>query len=178
MKNLFNEYVKSVDTYIMFQIKQDAAKLTPELIKKNRAPIALAMGAPVDAPPQFVYEKLQEALTIPQIHTYSSPKGESFYLEAIAKRMKNRFNVDLDPTTEIFSLIGSKEGIANFMRALINPTTDETEQDIIMVPDPGYASYKQIIKSNGGKSYSIPLNKENEYTPNMNIIWEQLISKI
>ena len=109
MKELFNEYVKSIDTYIMFQIKQEAARLTPELTKKNRAPIALAMGAPVASPPQIVYDKLTDALKTPQIHTYSSPKGEMFYLEAVAKRMKQRFNVNLDAKTEIFSLIDINE---------------------------------------------------------------------
>jgi len=143
--------------------------------EKGRAPIALAMGAPVAPPPQFVYDKLAEALKIPQIHTYSSPKGENFYLEAIAKKMKNRFNVELDPQTEIFSLIGSKEGIANFIRALINPTNIEQDKDIILVPDPGYASYSQMIKTNGGISYPISLNKENNYMPDMNKIWENLI---
>ncbi len=159
----------------MFRIKQEAARLAPELEAKGRAPIALAMGAPVAPPPQFVYDKLAEALKIPQIHTYSSPKGENFYLEAIAKRMKNRFNVELDPQTEIFSLIGSKEGIANFIRALINPTNIEQDKDIILVPDPGYASYSQMIKTNGGISYPISLNKENNYMPDMNEIWENLI---
>lgn len=175
MKEHFNEYVKSIETYIMFRIKQEAARLAPELEAKGRAPIALAMGAPVAPPPQFVYDKLVEALKIPQIHTYSSPKGENFYLEAIAKRMKNRFNVELDPQTEIFSLIGSKEGIANFIRALINPTNIEQDKDIILVPDPGYASYSQMIKTNGGISYPISLNKENNYMPDMNKIWENLI---
>lgn len=175
MKEHFNEYVKSIETYIMFRIKQEAARLAPKLEAKGRAPIALAMGAPVAPPPQFVYDKLAEALKIPQIHTYSSPKGENFYLEAIAKKMKNRFNVELDPQTEIFSLIGSKEGIANFIRALINPTNIEQDKDIILVPDPGYASYSQMIKTNGGISYPISLNKENNYMPDMNKIWENLI---
>lgn len=175
MKELFNESVKSIETYIMFQIKQEAARLKPELEAKGRTPIALAMGAPVEPPPKFVYDKLQEALSIPQIHTYSSPKGENFYLEAVAKRMKSRFGVDLNPQNEIFSLIGSKEGIANFIRALINPTTNEQEKEIVLVPDPGYASYTQMLKTNGGLSYGIELNKENNYTPNMYEVWDKLI---
>ena len=174
MKELFNEYVKSIDTYIMFRIKQEAARLAPELTAKNRAPIALAMGAPVAPPPQFVYNSLSEALKIPQIHTYSTPKGESFFLEAIAKRMKNRFGVELDSKTEIFSLIGSKEGLANFIRALINPAADEEKQDVILVPDPGYASYTQMIKTNGGKSYGIALSKDNNYMPDMNKVWDKM----
>ena len=174
MKELFNEYVKSIDTYIMFRIKQEAARLAPELTAKNRAPIALAMGAPVAPPPQFVYNSLSEALKIPQIHTYSTPKGETFFLEAIAKRMKNRFGVELDSKTEIFSLIGSKEGLANFIRALINPAADEEKQDVILVPDPGYASYTQMIKTNGGKSYGIALSKDNNYMPDMNKVWDKM----
>lgn len=174
MKELFNEYVKSIETYIMFQIKQETARLTQELKAKNRAPIALAMGAPVAPPPEFVYKKMIEALSIPEIHTYSSPKGEAWFMEAIAKRMKNRFNVELDPHTEIFSLIGSKEGLANFIRALINPTTISAEKDIILVPDPGYASYTQIIKSNGGLSYGYALTKENNYQPDFKQVWKNL----
>ena len=170
----FNEYVKSIETYIMFRIKQEAARLAPQLEAKGRAPIALAMGAPVAAPPKYVYDTLIEALNIPQIHTYSSPKGESWFLDAIAKRMKKRFDVDLDPKTEIFSLIGSKEGLANFIRALINPSTVDSEKEIILVPDPGYASYSQIIKTCGGLSYGYELNKTNNYMPDMYKAWARM----
>lgn len=174
MKELFNQYVQSLETYIMFKISEEAARIKPELEAKNRAPISLSMGAPVAPPPQFVIDKLKEALDIKGIHSYSSPKGEAFYLEAIAKRMKTRFGVDLDSKSEIFSLIGSKEGIANIIRELINPTEKEFERDIILIPDPGYASYKEMIKVSGGVGYSIPLTYENNYMPDMDEIVEKL----
>lgn len=176
MKELFNEYVKSIDTYIMFRIKQEAAKLAPELEAKGRSPIALAMGAPAAPPPKFVYDKLIESLSTAQIHAYSTPKGENFFLEAIAKRMKKRFGVNLDPKTEIFSLIGSKEGLANFIRALINPSLNDKDKDIILVPDPGYASYTQMVKTSGGKSFGIALTKENNFMPDMYKVWEKMIN--
>lgn len=174
MKHLFNDYVQSLETYIMFQIKQETQRLTPELKAKNRAPIALDMGAPVEPPPKYVIDKLKEILDEPGIHTYSSPKGEMFYLEAIAKRMKSRFDVDLDPKTEIFSLIGSKEGIANMIRELINPTMNDKEKDIILIPNPGYASYKEMLKVSGGLGYSIPLTQENNYMPDL----EEVVSNL
>lgn len=177
MKELFNEYAKSIETYIMFQIKQEAARLTPELEEKGRKPIALAMGAPVAPPPEKVYESIVNSLSIPQIHTYSTPKGEGWFLDAVKQRMKERFNVELDTQNEIFSLIGSKEGLANFIRALINPTTIEKDRDIILVPDPGYASYTQIVKTNGGTSYGYKLSKENNYMPDMHKIWEEMKQK-
>lgn len=174
MKELFNQYVQSLETYIMFQISEDVAKAKLELEAKGRAPISLSMGAPVKNPPQFVINKLKEALDIQGIHSYSSPKGEAYYLEAISKRMKTRFGVDLDPKSEIFSLIGSKEGIANLIRELINPTTNEFDRDIILIPDPGYASYKEMIKVSGGVGYSIPLKLENDYMPNLDTVLDNL----
>lgn len=174
MKELFNQYVQSLETYIMFAISEEAARLKPELEAKGRAPISLSMGAPVAPPPQFVIDKLKEALDIKGIHSYSSPKGEAFYLEAIAKRMKERFNVDLDSKKEIFSLIGSKEGIANLIRELINPTSKEFDRDIILIPDPGYASYKEMIKVSGGVGYSVPLTLENNYMPDMEEVLSDL----
>lgn len=174
MKQLFNQYVQTLETYIMFAIGEEAARITPELEAKGRPPIKLSMGAPVKNPPQFVIDKLKEALDLPGIHSYSSPKGESYFLEAVAKRMKSRFGVDLDPKKEIFSLIGSKEGIANIIRELINPTQEEKDKDIILIPDPGYASYKEMIKVSGGLGYSIPMTLENSYMPDLNAVCENL----
>lgn len=174
MKELFNQYVQSLETYIMFQIVEEVAKLKPELIEKGRSPISLSMGAPVKKPPEFVINKLKEALDIEGIHSYSTPKGEGFFLEAVAKYMQRRFGVDVDPKKEIFSLIGSKEGIANIIRGLINPTKEEFERDIIMIPDPAYASYKEMIKTSGGAAYSIPLVFDNNFMPDLEEVLENL----
>lgn len=167
MQEFFNDNVQTLDTYIMFKIKETVARITPELVAKDRAPISLAMGAPTQAPPKFVIEALKKALDIDGIHTYSTPRGEKYYLEAISKRMKTRFGVDIDPTCEIFSLIGSKEGLANFVRLLINPACKREDKDIVMIPDPGYASYKEFLKVSGGLAYSIPLTAENNYMPDL-----------
>lgn len=177
IKSLYSDYVKTLETYIMFRIKQEMTRLTPELKAKNRAPINLSIGAPVQSPPEFVINALKNALDEDGIHSYSVPKGEAYFLEAVAARMKKRFGVELDPKTEIFSLIGSKEGLANIFRTLINPTLNEKEQDIILIPDPGYASYQEQIKVAGGKAYPIPLTYENNFMPSLEPIVDQLESE-
>lgn len=174
MKELFNSYVQSLETYIMFQIKQETQRLTPELTAKGRAPISLSMGAPVERPPEYVYDKLKEALEGAGMHSYTTPKGEAYLIESVAKRMKERFGVELDTKTEIFSLIGSKEGLANMVRALINATTDKSKQDIILIPDPGYASYKIMVQVSGGMAYPMPLTKENNYMPDFDEVAKNL----
>ena len=177
IKSLYSDYVKTLETYIMFRIKQEMIRLTPELKAKNRAPINLSIGAPSGDPPEYVINALKNCLSEPGMHTYSVPKGEMFFCEAAAERMKNRFGVEVDPKTEVFSLIGSKEGLAHMFRCLINPSLNEQEQDIIMIPDPGYASYKEQIRVAGGKAYSIPLNYDNNFMPDMEELMKKLASE-
>ena len=59
MEELFNKYAMSIDTYIMVKLKEKTAKLKDSLTKKNRAPIALSMGAPTANPPEALIEKLE-----------------------------------------------------------------------------------------------------------------------
>ena len=159
--------------YIMFRIKARQIELTPSLKAKGRNPIPLSMGAPVEKVPKYINEKVKEYLDIDSLHTYSTPKGELRFLEAIKSHMKDRFNVDLNEKNEIFSLIGSKEGLSNLIKALVNPF----ENDVIMVPIPGYASYYEMIKVAGGVAYGIELNEENNYMPNLDKMMEKYIKE-
>jgi len=84
MKNIFNDYVQTLETYIMFTIKAQATRLTHELIAKDRAPIYHSMGAPSDPPPKFVTDKLKQMLDEETIHSYSTPKGELYFLNAVS----------------------------------------------------------------------------------------------
>lgn len=176
-KTLFNNHIQNMSNYIMFEIKARQVELTPELKAKNRAPIALSMGAPVEKIPDFAIKKAAHYLNIDSAHTYSTPKGEAEFLEAVSYRMKERFGVNLDPKKEIFSLIGSKEGIFNMLRALINPSDFEEEKDIILMPDPGYASYAGMIKVLGAKSFGVKLSPENNFMPDLNKTVEELIKQ-
>ncbi len=169
MKQFFNVFAANIDTYIMFKIKEKTAKLAEELTKKGRKPISLAMGAPTTKPPKLLTDSLKKCLDEEGIHTYSNPKGEKFFVDAIKLRMKNRFNVEI-ATSEICSLLGSKEGIANLLRGIIEPN------DIILIPDPSYASYKEMVKVCGGISYSVPLTPKNKFMPNMEDVFCQLES--
>ena len=174
MKEIFNDYVQSLETYIMIQIKMETARLAPELTAKGRAPISLAMGAPVEKPPKLVSEKIKEYIEGDGMHTYTLVKGEAYLLESIAKKMKTKTGVDFDAKSEICALIGSKEGIANLIRALINPTPVQKDKEIILIPDPGYASYKEMVKVSGGFGYGIPLTPENNYMPNLDEVAQNL----
>lgn len=177
VRPLFSDYVKDLKTYIMFRIKDKMLSLKPELDKKNRSPLNLSIGAPTQPPPEVVIESLKKFLSEPQISMYSTSTGEPFFLDAVAQRMKKRFDLEINPKTQVCTLIGSKEGLVNFFKAFINPELKVKDQDIIMVPDPGYASYQESIRTIGGFPYPIELTPENNYMPDPEEVLQKLISE-
>lgn len=174
VKSLYSDYCANMETYIMFRIAQRVIDLTPELEKKGRPPIKMSIGAPTVEPPKVLLDYFKKVLDEPGIHTYSVPKGEKYLRDAVSQRMKARFGVDVDPNTEVCSLLGSKEGLAAMFRAIITPTLNKKDREIILTPDPGYASYKDAIEIAGGHSYITPLTLENRYMPDLDTSMAQL----
>jgi LL-diaminopimelate aminotransferase len=176
IKALYADQCAHMETYIMFRIAQRVLDLTPALTKKGRAPLKMSIGAPTAAPPQALIDALKQALDEPGMHTYSVPKGEPFFRQAVAQRMQARFGVTVNPDTEVCSLIGSKEGLAHIFQAILTPRVEAKEKDIILVPDPGYASYVDSITVLGGLAYPMPLTPENRYLPDVREVMTQLAS--
>ena len=174
IKSLYSDYCANMEIYIMFRIAQRVVDLTPELEKKGRPPIKMSIGAPTVEPPKALLDYFKKVLDEPGIHTYSVPKGEKYFRDAVSQRMKARFGVDIDANKEVCSLLGSKEGLASMFRAIITPRMDKKERDIILTPDPGYASYKDAIEIAGGHCYITPLTLENRYMPDLDATLEQL----
>jgi len=94
--------------------------------------IDLGMGNPDAAPPQHVIDKLVETVKNPRVHGYSSSRGVPGLRKAYAAYYARRFNVELDPESEIIVTLGSKEGFANFAQAITAPG------DMVLVPNPCY----------------------------------------
>jgi alanine-synthesizing transaminase len=94
--------------------------------------IDLGMGNPDAAPPAHVIDKLAETLKNPRVHGYSSSRGIPGLRRAYAAYYARRFNVTLDPESEVIVTLGSKEGFANFAQAITAPG------DVVLVPNPCY----------------------------------------
>ncbi len=154
----------------MFKLSRKLTSLPPYLFleidkAKRRARaegrdiIDLGVGDPDQPTPAHIIEKLYQAARDPSTHRYALDQGLPVLRKAIAKWYAQRFNVKLDPETEILPLIGSKEGIAHFPLAFLN------EGDYSLVPDPCYPPYKGGTILAGGKPYLMPLKEENAFLP-------------
>jgi LL-diaminopimelate aminotransferase len=86
------------------------------------------------------------------------------FRRAVSRWYGKRFGVELNPETEILSLIGSKEGIAHIPLAFVNPG------DYVLVPNPGYPVYRVATLFAGGIPHFLPLRKENGFLPDLSQI--------
>ena len=83
--------------------------------------IDLGFGNPDLPSPQVAVDKLTEAAHNTRNHRYSSSRGIPKLRQAVADLYKRRFDVDLDPDTEVISTIGAKEGFSHLMWVLLGP---------------------------------------------------------
>ena len=135
-----------------------------ELNKQGKNIINLGIGSPDLPPHPDVIKVLQEESAKPNVHAYQSYKGSPVLRKAFADWYKKWYNVDLNADTEILPLIGSKEGIIHICMTYLN------EGDEVLVPNPGYPTYRSAVKLAGGVCVDYELKEENNYYPDFNLL--------
>ncbi|MDD5476589.1 MAG: LL-diaminopimelate aminotransferase [Candidatus Omnitrophica bacterium] len=156
----FSKKLKELPPYLFLEIDKAKRKARAE----GRDIIDLGVGDPDQPTPKFIIDALSKAAQDPANHRYALDQGMPVLRSAISGWYKRRFNVNLNPDTEILPLIGSKEGIAHFPLAFLNPG------DVSLVPDPYYPPYKGGTILAGGKSHLMPLLESNAFLPDLNKI--------
>lgn len=142
-----------------------------EAILKGIDVIDLGVGDPDLPTPEPIIDAIKRALQDPTNHRYPSYSGMLEFRESVSKWYKKRFNVPLDPEREIITLIGSKEGIAHFPWAFIDPG------DTVLVPSPAYPVYNISTIFCGGISYFMPLLEEDDFLPDLDAIPEDVAKR-
>jgi LL-diaminopimelate aminotransferase len=139
-------------------------RLKREVAQTGVDVISLGIGDPDLPTPQHIVEALKRTADIPANHRYPDYQGLDRFREAATGWYKRRFNVTLDSNREACALIGSKEGIANFPVAVVDPG------DVVLIPSPGYPVYYSGCVFNGGEPYYMPLRRENGFLPELGAI--------
>ncbi len=145
--------------------------LFAELERKVRAKraagvdvISLGIGDPDRPTPALVVDAMQEAVTEPETHRYPSNRGREDFRRAVADFYMRRFDVALDPATEIMPAIGAKECIFNLNLAFLD------SGDAALSADPGYPVYTGGPLIAGGEPVLMPLLPERHFTPDLDAI--------
>ena len=143
-----------------------------ELNKQGKNIINLGIGSPDLPPHPDVIKVLQEESAKPNVHAYQNYKGSPVLRKAFADFYKQWYSVELNPDTEILPLIGSKEGIMHICMTYLN------EGDEVLVPNPGYPTYRSAVKLAGGICLDYELKEENNYYPDFDLLEKKDLSKV
>ena len=163
----YAQRIKTLPPYLFAQIDQKKR----EKLQQGVDLIDLGVGDPDIPTPQPIVEAMKRAVEKPEHHRYPSYEGMLSFRQAVANWYKRRFGVDLDPNTEIVTLIGSKEGIAHFPLAFVNPG------DVVLCPDPAYPVYKIGTIFAGGEPYILPLKEENGFLPDFKSVPKDILKR-
>jgi LL-diaminopimelate aminotransferase len=142
-----------------------------EAISKGVDVIDLGIGDPDLPTPDFVIEKMIESIKNSENHRYPSSMGSKKFRNAAASWCKKRFGLEFDLETQVACLIGSKEGIAHFPIAFLNPG------DVVLVPTPGYPVYHIGTLFCNAQTYFLPLLAKNNFLPDLDSIPEDILKK-
>jgi LL-diaminopimelate aminotransferase len=164
---MFAKRIDNLPPYLFARIDEMKAKKRAEGVDV----IDLGVGDPDLPTPPHIVQALIDAAKNPDNHHYPSYLGMQPFREAVAGWYKRRFSVDLDPSNEIISLMGSKDGVAHIPEAFVNPG------DYVLVPSPGYPVYSTGTLFAEGKVHEMPLLFENAFLPDLDTIPKEVADK-
>lgn len=130
----------------------------------------LSIGAPNIPPTKRIMEVMAEAVMKPANYVYAINDTQQL-LEAVAQWYKRRYDVELNPETEICSLLGSQDGLSHIALSILDPG------NVMLVPDPCYPIFADGPRIAGAELYYMPLQKENDYVIQLQDIPEEIARK-
>jgi len=126
--------------------------------------IDFGMGNPDTPTPQHIVDKLCDTVKDPKSHRYSVSRGILGLRRAQSNYYKRRFNVEVDPETEVIVTLGSKEGLANLASAIT------ANGDKVIVPNPSYPIHPYGFIIAGASVLSIDSKPNEDFISNLHKI--------
>jgi LL-diaminopimelate aminotransferase len=140
------------------------AQLERKIAEKRAAGvdvISLGIGDPDRPTPPLIVEAMQEAVTESETHQYPSNRGRADFRAAVSDFYERRFDVTLDPETEVIPALGGKEAIFNLNLAFLDPG------DYALAADPGYPVYTGGPWLAGAEPVLMALQPDRGFVPDL-----------
>ncbi|WP_324674078.1 pyridoxal phosphate-dependent aminotransferase [Hymenobacter sp. GOD-10R] len=134
--------------------------------------INLGIGSPDMPPHPSVIKALTESAELPNTHAYQGYKGVPALREAIAGWYERSYGVTLNPDTEVLPLLGSKEGIMHICMTFLQ------EGDEVLIPNPGYPTYRAAAQLSGATIVDYDLTAERGWLPDLKDLAQRDLSRV
>jgi len=169
--NLGRLFSRQLSKLRLSPIRKVAALLDEAASKQDI--ISFGGGAPSLLPPKELIQSFIEELknSPAELFRYTSTRGSLSFREKIAEDVKEYTGVEYDPKKEIIVTEGSTEGLFLTLAAILE------EGDEIILTDPTYLGYSEIITMFKAKEVRISQLKENKYQPSLDELNEKITNK-
>jgi aminotransferase len=160
-----SERLAKLDKYAS-PISRRARQVSPSGIRKffdllasMEGVISLGVGEPDFTTPWHIREaaiySIEKGFTM-----YTSNLGMPELRQALSQHLKDSYNLDYDPDSELLVTVGVSEALDLAMRAIIDPG------DEVIMPDPCYVSYTACVILAGGTPVMVPTSEANSFEIN------------
>jgi LL-diaminopimelate aminotransferase len=134
--------------------------------------INLGIGSPDLPPSQPTIDRLVASAADGRNYKYQPYKGIPELRAAMSGYMRNQFLCELDPSSEILPLPGSKQGMLYVTLAFVNPG------EAVLVPDPGYPTYTGVARMTGARAIPYPLVATQGWAPDWDALEQMDLSGV
>jgi N-succinyldiaminopimelate aminotransferase len=136
--------------------------------------IAMSIGEPQHAPPEFVLERLRRHLA--ELGSYPSTAGVASLREACAAWLTRRYLLkegSVDPETMVLPVNGTREALFAFVQAAV----DGAREPAVLMPNPFYQIYEGAALLAGARPYFLDTVAAGGFVPDLaqvpEALWER-----
>lgn len=153
-----NPLLSLLQPYPFERLHQLLNSVTPN---PNLRPISLGMGEPKHPTPAFIQQAMIDALlsTPSGLATYPATTGDIRLRTAFADWLKRRYDLTLDPASQLLPVNGSREALFALTQTIVDPGPAKratVAAPVVVCPNPFYQIYEGAALLAGAEPYFVP----------------------
>jgi len=159
-----NPRLTLLQPYPFERLRQLFAGITPN---PAYSPISLGIGEPKHATPKFIQQAMVDAIqrTPSGLAAYPSTIGEPALRNAFASWLKKRYDITVNPASQMLPVIGSREALFALTQTIVNPSTTASQKPLVLCPNPFYQIYEGAALLAGAQPYYVASDPARNFAP-------------
>jgi N-succinyldiaminopimelate aminotransferase len=167
-----NPLLQKLQPYPFERLRQLFATAPPSATHR---PISLGIGEPKHPTPDFIRTALND--NFKGLAAYPATGGEPALKESCAAWLKRRYNVTVDPKTELLPVNGSREALFSLTQTVIDPKRDKESEAIVISPNPFYQIYEGAALLAGAQLHYAPVDPARNFAVDWASVPERVWAK-
>jgi aminotransferase len=166
LKKIISDRIRAVQPFLGRMMFEKAKALEA----KGEKLIHFELGEPDFDTPINIKEAAKKALDQGATH-YTTNAGLIELRQAIAEKLKKENSINADPASQICVTVGSQEAAFLALMCTIE------RGDEVLIPEPGYYTYRNCVEMADGTPVSVPLKEDNNFRLSPDDLEKKLTSK-